>query len=1130
MNTLRYRTRADSSPNGKPRVYFCCHPEDFPIYFEPLTREILELWDCAVWYIPESGDMPLEDQEMFTDSLLQMQLFVIPVSETFLFKESSARVREFPLAVEQHIPVLPILVDSGLAMDFNRICGNLQFLDRTSTDLTEIPYAEKLKKFLESVLVPDDLSRKIRAAFDAYVFLSYRKKDRKYAQELMRMIHENDFCRDIAIWYDEFLTPGENFNDSIREALEKSRLFALAVTPNLVNEKNYVMDIEYPLALQSGKKILPAELCATDRKLLEQCYEDIPRCVSGSDRASLSDSLVDAFREIAVRENHSSPEHLLFIGLAYLNGIDVEVDHARGLRLIKEAAEQGLAAAMKKLVSMYRTGAGVPLDQDSAVFWQKKLIARLEEQFTQTGGGFEPLLNSLQDLAILYSECQNYPMANEACRKLKEKLDAAGNRLEPDAMTHYILWYYDRLGSGYQAQGLLTEAKKAFLEYENTAFSSAHKDAPTLNDLRRQIISCDRMGQLRLTEGNLAQALHCFRKGKQLTFLLDQALNSVDSLLYVYLLGIQCARTLRQQENLSGALEEYEEALALARRLADDGSSKTARQLSLCLQDISRLYSDMGQYPKALEYAESSFRTEQELTEKEPSVCNLRNLSVICNLCGDIRLNAGPVLSVPDQEILEYYRRSLEIDRQLADRTGSMQSWLDLSHSCDRISRFFGLSRKPEKEKDFLAQAVEAAEQAVSISGAPEAKRALLSHLRRSALLAADDQDTDLEKYYEQKYFDLGREIYEETQSPEDALVLASEYQELSSRAELEQEYQTAREYREKSIRIHEEAFQGDHSSARYQRILANAYRNMAELCQNCKDIPGEREYLEKALKLENTLCQKEPLREKTSLAACCRSLGDNYCKEGDWNSAWDYYRYYIKLHETQKDGQSEADFYSQVADAWAHCAYQAQICAPRSRYCIACYNMARTLFRQECCIRKLAYAQEKDNIALYDNLLRVYRHLAELCLLQKDLPLARYYAEFCCKMARRLTAAFPHTPTYLQHSLPEYAGICIRLLMKIFYDQGKHFKEEEDYEYAEKAFESAIHYGEVFLELFPDDRDGRNRLALLNYAYGDVLPDGYYAYYLEQALRLWEHLAQEYPEDAEYAHNIQILKNILKE
>ena len=61
------------------------------------------------------------------------------------------------------------------------------------------------------------------------------------------------FCRDIAIWYDEFLIPGENFNDSIAAALEQSSLFALAVTPNLVNEPNYVMSIEYPMAKEAQK-------------------------------------------------------------------------------------------------------------------------------------------------------------------------------------------------------------------------------------------------------------------------------------------------------------------------------------------------------------------------------------------------------------------------------------------------------------------------------------------------------------------------------------------------------------------------------------------------------------------------------------------------------------------------------------------------------------------------------------------------------------------------------------------------------------------------------------------------------------------------------------------------------------
>ena len=64
----------------------------------------------------------------------------------------------------------------------------------------------------------------------------------------MRLIHQNDFCRDIAIWYDEYLEPGENFNNAILKAIEKSKLFTMVVTPNLINEDNYVknMSIQLP--------------------------------------------------------------------------------------------------------------------------------------------------------------------------------------------------------------------------------------------------------------------------------------------------------------------------------------------------------------------------------------------------------------------------------------------------------------------------------------------------------------------------------------------------------------------------------------------------------------------------------------------------------------------------------------------------------------------------------------------------------------------------------------------------------------------------------------------------------------------------------------------------------------------
>ncbi|MCD8068546.1 MAG: toll/interleukin-1 receptor domain-containing protein, partial [Lachnospiraceae bacterium] len=172
--------------------------------------------------------------------LSRMQLFVIPITSRFLFKENSAREVYFQFAMDHHIPVLPLMQEGGLEEDFNRICGDLQFLDKNAaiSDPTAQPYEQKLETFLASVLLGDELAEKVRKAFDAYIFLSYRKKDRKYAQELMRLIHQNDFCRDIAIWYDEFLVPGEDFNHAIQDAMEKSELFTFVVTPNLLEQDN----------------------------------------------------------------------------------------------------------------------------------------------------------------------------------------------------------------------------------------------------------------------------------------------------------------------------------------------------------------------------------------------------------------------------------------------------------------------------------------------------------------------------------------------------------------------------------------------------------------------------------------------------------------------------------------------------------------------------------------------------------------------------------------------------------------------------------------------------------------------------------------------------------------------------
>ena len=56
--------------------------------------------------------------------------------------------------------------------------------------------------------------------------------------------------------------------------------------------------------------------------------------------------------------------------MAYLGGIDVEVDHRRALLLIEGVAEGGLVEAMEKLVNMYRNGEGVEQNYRTAIEWQ----------------------------------------------------------------------------------------------------------------------------------------------------------------------------------------------------------------------------------------------------------------------------------------------------------------------------------------------------------------------------------------------------------------------------------------------------------------------------------------------------------------------------------------------------------------------------------------------------------------------------------------------------------------------------------------------------------------------------------------------------------------------------------------
>ena len=165
------------NPKGLPRVFFASHPDDRDVFLNMVWEIFDQYQDIALFYEED----PLSQAELLS-RLTNMQLIVIPITSRLLTAENPVVSDILPFAGEKHIPILPLMMEKGMERMFCELFGSLQYLTPGENDPTAIPFKQKMNKYLEGVLVGSDLAKRVRNAFDAYIFLSYRKKDRVYAQ------------------------------------------------------------------------------------------------------------------------------------------------------------------------------------------------------------------------------------------------------------------------------------------------------------------------------------------------------------------------------------------------------------------------------------------------------------------------------------------------------------------------------------------------------------------------------------------------------------------------------------------------------------------------------------------------------------------------------------------------------------------------------------------------------------------------------------------------------------------------------------------------------------------------------------------------------------------------------------
>ena len=752
MAVFKVKAKNRVDIDKKPRVYFTCHPDDFEKYFKKVCDDIFKTHDCAIYYT-EDMTASIADDEKEID-IGRNNLLVVPVTYKLLTTSNRAMDEDVPYALKEHIPVLPIMMEPGIDEFYSKPdkFSELQYLNPYSTDLTEISYEEKMKKYLESVLVGDELAKRIREAFSAHVFLSYRKIDRKYANELLKRIHSYPKYRDVAIWFDEFLTPGESFKDNIQKMLDECQLFTLLVTPRLWEKSmdlkgklqdNYVISTELPLARQKKAKkeidILAVVMEKVDSTALKKL--DVGEGVAPGD-SSFSRRLHEAI-PMPARASRDTPEQDFLMGLAYLNGIDVELDSDRAIALLEDAAQRSYVEAAAKLVDIYRNGICVPKSADKAVRWQTWVIKLFTQccKTTPSPENLDNLLWAYIELGDLYKEADCIAEAKQAY----ETALALGQNgpMLPDAVAAYT-----RLGDLYRTK--LYDTEKAMALYEKALqmqadfpkweddpvlcrrFAICHqmlsdayrakKDFPNakehlkkaialLHPLKdsayrikviRDIACCyERLGWIYRECGEHQEYIDCCEECLQLRLQLNDINETDESLRDLCVSYMQLGLLYRENLNEKKAEECYLFASDVAQKRYDLYPSTDAVQMQASIGDgLSKVYLEDGRFDIAWDSAK---KAEALCMQEEQAVETVEVLRCLSNIYETLAISAAAL----GRDAEHYYQQTLQLRRRVADATAAATDQNDLSVAIENLGGFYANQERYQDAMDCYRQTLQ---------------------------------------------------------------------------------------------------------------------------------------------------------------------------------------------------------------------------------------------------------------------------------------------------------------------------------------------------------------------------------------------------------------------------------------
>lgn len=260
---------SNNNKNNSFTILISMHPVDRYTYFDSLVSNILANNYCNICYT----DSPMDASKI---NMEDIDLVIIGVTEKYIIWNNSGFVSETLNAIEMKVPLLPIMLECGIANLFNTRCGKYHYIENFKNELSDdtlLQINNHIKSLSNRNLVSGDIRKQ-------KIFISYRKKDIQSLNRLVKLIDAHPERDKISMWYDTNLHPGDNYSLTIIDQLKTCDLFLMLITPNILEPNNYVMRVEYPLAAKEKKRILPIVMQKTDLNKLYELFPNLPKCIT----------------------------------------------------------------------------------------------------------------------------------------------------------------------------------------------------------------------------------------------------------------------------------------------------------------------------------------------------------------------------------------------------------------------------------------------------------------------------------------------------------------------------------------------------------------------------------------------------------------------------------------------------------------------------------------------------------------------------------------------------------------------------------------------------------------------------------------------------------------------------------